>query len=98
MAQITVTRQADGTFYVQTPAGTSHQVSLPAGFPASLGCGHVEPGDLVRASFEFLLEREPASSILRRFSLDVISRYFPDYPAEIRARLGGSDPRHSPGP
>ena len=89
MAQITVTRQADGTFHVQIPAGTSHQVSLPAGFPASLGCGHVEPGELVRASFEFLLEREPATSILHEFSLDVISRYFPGYPAEIRARLRG---------
>jgi hypothetical protein len=47
------------------------------------------PGDLVRASFEFLLEREPATSILHEFSLDVISRYFPGYPAEIRARLRG---------
>jgi len=92
MARITVTRQADGTFHVQTPAGTSHQVSVPAGFPASLGCGHVEPGELVRASFEFLLEHESAASILHEFSLDVISRYFPGYPAEIRARLRSSDP------
>jgi len=92
MAQITVTRRADGTFHVQTPAGTSHRVSVPAGFPASLGCGHVEPGELVRASFEFLLEREPAAAILREFSLDVISQYFPGYPAEIRARLRSSDP------
>jgi hypothetical protein len=60
---------------------------VPAGFPASLRCGHVAPGELVRASFEFLLEREPATSILREFSLDVISQYFPGYPAEIRARL-----------
>jgi hypothetical protein len=92
MAQITVTRQADGTFHVQTPAGTGHDVSVPAGFPASLGCGHVAPEELVRASFEFLLEREPASSILRKFSLDVTSQYFPGYAAQIRARLGSSDP------
>ncbi len=92
MAQITVTRQADGTFHVQTPAGTSHNVSVPAGFPASLGCDHVAPEELVRTSFEFLLEREPATSILRKFSLDVISQYFPGYPAQIRARLGSSDP------
>jgi hypothetical protein len=92
MAQITVTRRANGTFHVRTPAGTSHEVSVPAGFPASLGCGHVAPGELVRASFEFLLEREPATSILRAFSLDVISQYFPGYPAQIRARLGSSDP------
>ena len=92
MAQITVTRQADGTFNVQTPAGTSHDVSVPAGFAASLGCGQVAPEELVRASFEFLLEHEPATSILRTFSLDVISQYFPSYPADIHARLGRSDP------
>jgi hypothetical protein len=92
MTQLTVTQQVDGTFHVQTPAGTSHEVSVPAGFPASLGCGHVDPEELVRVSFEFLLEREPATSILREFSLDVISRYFPGYPAEISALLGGSDP------
>lgn len=92
MTQITVTQQAGGTFRVQTPAGTSHEVRVPAGFAASLGCGHVAPEELVRASFEFLLEREPATSILREFSLDVISQYFPGYPAEIGTRLGGSDP------
>jgi len=92
MAQITVTRGTDGTFHVQTPAGTSHDVSVPAGFAASLGCGHVAPEELVRASFEFLLEREPATSILRKFSLDVIGQYFPSYPAQIRDRLGSSDP------
>jgi hypothetical protein len=92
MAQITVTRETDGTFHVQTPAGTSHDVSVPAGFAASLGCGHGTPEELVRASFEFLLEREPATSILRKFSLDVIGQYFPSYPAQIRDRLGSSDP------
>lgn len=92
MAQITVTRQPDDTFQVQTPAGTSHDVIVPPGFPASLGCDHVTPEELIRASFEFLLEREPASSILRTFSLDVISQYFPGYPAKIRARLSGNDP------
>jgi hypothetical protein len=92
MAQITITHQTDGTFNVQTPAGTSHNVSVPAGYPDSIGCGDISAEELVNASFEFLLEREAASSILRKFSLDVISRYFPDYPAEIRARLGGSGP------
>jgi hypothetical protein len=92
MTQIIVTQEAGGTFHVQTPAGTSHKVSVPTGFAASLGCDHVAPGELVRASFEFLLEREPAISILHEFSLDVISLYFPGYPAEISARPGGSEP------
>jgi hypothetical protein len=41
--------------------------------------------DLVRRSFDFLLEREPPSSILRRFRLQDIERYFPEYPRVIRA-------------
>ena len=40
--------------------------------------------DLVRRSFDFLLEREPASSILRRFDLSVIGSYFPDYDQQLR--------------
>jgi len=90
MAQITVTHQTGGAFQVRTPAGTSHDVTVPAGFAAGLGCGQVTPEELIRVSFEFLLEHEPASSILRTFSLDVITQYFPSYPAEIRARLGGA--------
>ena len=41
--------------------------------------------DLVKRSFEFLLEREPPSSILRRFGLGDIERYYPDYPDLIGA-------------
>lgn len=40
--------------------------------------------DLVSRSFAFLLEREPPSSILRRFELATIQRYFPDYDGEFR--------------
>jgi len=35
--------------------------------------------ELVARSFGFLLEREPPTSILRRFDLADIERYFPDY-------------------
>ena len=45
------------------------------------------PDDLARASFAFLLEREPASSILAEFDIDVIAQYFPDYATQIRRRL-----------
>jgi hypothetical protein len=40
--------------------------------------------DLVRRSFDFLLEREPPSSILRTFDLSVIERYFPEYGRVIK--------------
>lgn len=73
-------------------SGADHRVSVPAGFPACLGCGHVEAGELVRASSSSFLNASPPPRSLREFSLDVISRYFPGYRAEIRARLRSSDP------
>lgn len=42
---------------------------------------------LLKASFEFLLEREPKESILGSFNLSVIERYFPEYPDEIQNYL-----------
>ena len=42
---------------------------------------------LLKASFEFLLEREPKEAILSRFALPTIERYFPDYPTKIRELL-----------
>jgi hypothetical protein len=69
------------------PAATSHEVSVSAATLASLAPGATDPEALVLASFEFLLAREPRESILRRFDLMVIRRYFPDWEAEIRRRL-----------
>lgn len=48
---------------------------------------------LVRRSFDFLLEREPATSILPRFELSAIQRYFPEFDREIRRRDGAENPR-----
>jgi len=45
--------------------------------------------ELVREAFAFLLEREPKESILRRFALSDIERYFPEFG---RRGSGGSDP------
>ena len=61
---------------------TTHEVTV---WPSDVD--HYAPGStpdaLLEASFVFLLEREPKESILRRFELPVIERYFPDYPAAI---------------
>jgi len=45
------------------------------------------PERLIHASFEFLLEREPAGSILSSFALPIIERYFPEYPTKIKSML-----------
>jgi hypothetical protein len=62
-------------------------VRVPERLLADLGLSDAQEPLLVRASLVYLLEREPPSSILREFTLDDIARYFPDYPAEIGARL-----------
>lgn len=66
---------------------SSHRVRVTAADLDRLAPGATDPTVLVRASFEFLLEREPPSSILRTFDLPVIGRYFPEYETEIRRRV-----------
>lgn len=39
--------------------------------------------ELIKKSFKFLLGRESKESILRRFNLRDINRYFPEYEDEI---------------
>jgi hypothetical protein len=94
MADISVITEPNGSGWVCTvqvsePNGqTRHRVNvtkadfeqLTAGKPAA-------PEELVKKSFEFLLERESKNQILRQFDLPVISRYFPEYPTEIVKRL-----------
>jgi hypothetical protein len=70
------------------PGATRHTVLVSQGDLARLAAGHYDPEELVAASFAFLLEREPRESILRRFELPVIERYFPGYETEIRRHLG----------
>jgi hypothetical protein len=69
------------------PGETRHEVAVSAATLASLAPRAADPEALVRASFNFLLVREPRESILRRFDLMVIRRYFPDWEAEVRRRL-----------
>ena len=42
--------------------------------------------ELVKESFEFLLEREPKEAILKRFNLILIQHYFPEYENEMKCR------------
>jgi hypothetical protein len=50
---------------------------------ARLDPAAVDPSDLVRRSFVFLLRHEPKESILASFDLPVIGRYFPGFESEI---------------
>ena len=71
------------------PFATEHRVTVAPGDLARLDPGAADPERLIRAAFAFLLEREPASSILRSFDLPMIGSYFPAWEADVRARLAG---------
>jgi hypothetical protein len=67
-------------------AATSHEVSVDREVLDDLAPG-ATPEELVRVSFEFLLEREPREAIMRRFELPIIGRFFGDYRDEMLRRL-----------
>ena len=89
-ARIEVETQDATHFRVRVIEGGSesvHQVTLDPKDYAKLAGATVGPDELLRKSFQFLLEREPEESILSRFDLSVISSYFPEYEREIKRRL-----------
>jgi hypothetical protein len=67
--------------------GTRHLVSVPDSLLDALALDESQSELLIRESFAFLLEREPATSILSEFSLEVIGQYFPEYLEEVGRRL-----------
>ena len=88
-AQIEIVKQDSETFQVTVRAKstTVHAVTLRLDDYQRLTGGKVTPEKLIEKSFEFLLERESNTSILSRFELPVIGRYFPEYEKTIVKRL-----------
>jgi hypothetical protein len=89
MPTITVTRRSGSVYDVTVDDGrgaTHHEVTV---WPSDVAryAEEAAPEELIEASFVFLLERESKESILRKFELPVIERYFPDYPARIAEML-----------
>jgi len=58
---------------------TRHNVILTDDTHQNLTNGKVNKKELIEFSFKFLLEREPNTSILSSFELNVITEYFPEY-------------------
>ena len=94
MTPITVTCQPDAAGWRcavtvgDDPGATHHDVAVSAEDLERLHPGASDPEALVRAAFEFLLSREPRESILSRFDLTVIGRYFHGWEDEVAQRLG----------
>ena len=83
MVEIDVVAEGAAYRVTVTDSGSStHLVSVaPSDLERLVEGGSVEA--LIGASFRFLLDREPKESIMGRFDLNVISRYFPEYESKI---------------
>jgi len=88
MQTIDVRKINDTTFEVSVGGATptTHMVTVDPAYARKIA-KTAEVEALLRASFEFLLAREPNTSILRRFDLPVIARYFPEYEQQIGGLL-----------
>lgn len=80
----------DVTYHVEVTEGGStsrHTVTMSDEDYRRLSGTGVPPDEFVEACFEFLLDREPKESILSKFDVTVISRYFPEFEEEIGGYL-----------
>jgi hypothetical protein len=64
-----------------------HLVTMTSNACGRLAKGACTPEICVEAAFRFLLDREPKESILPRFEVTVISRYFPEFERELQRYL-----------
>ena len=67
-----------------------HRVTMTRATRQRLTSGKQAPEPCIEAAFRFLLDREPKESILGRFDVTVISRYFPEFERELPKYLSGS--------
>jgi hypothetical protein len=86
---VNVKKIDETTFEVTVQAGatTTHTVTVSPDYCQKLTGGAATAETLVEKSFDFLLQRESNTSILRRFDLPTIGRYFPEYEKTIRGML-----------
>ena len=86
---ITVKKIDNRTFEVTVAdqTTTTHRVTVDPAYHEKLTDGYISTEKLVEKSFEFLLQRESNTSILRTFELPVIGRYFSEYETTIRTMI-----------
>jgi hypothetical protein len=98
-----VTRTGEGdplrfAVVVREGVGQSrHEVTLSEVHYRRLAAGRQSPEECIEAAFRFLLDRERKESILARFDVTTISRYFPEFEHELPrylSRAGGHEPEN----
>ena len=87
MSSIKITELEKNQFSVEVidKETTFHKVIISDEIHQNLTSGEVSKTQLLKKSFEFLLEREPNTSILTNFEIQLISNYFSDYENYIRS-------------
>ena len=83
---ISIIKQNDDVFIVKVTndVSTSHTVTITDQILAELTNNNVTKTQLLQFSFDFLLQREPNTSILTSFDINIISKYFSDYKDQVR--------------
>ena len=86
MASIKITEIEKDKFLVEVSDNvkTSHNVVISDKVYKQLTNGVISKSELLEKSFEFLLDREPNTSILTNFEIHMISHYFFDYANCVR--------------
>ena len=69
---------------------TRHHITMARDTCERLTMGTHTPERCIEAAFRFLLDREPKESILRRFDITVISRYFTEFERALPCYLSQS--------
>ena len=90
--QVETVSQKDGWLFnvvlTEKDSRTEHHVTMSqAEYNQIIKDKKCEPQDLIKKSFEFLLENESKESIMNQFGIMVIAQYFPNYIKEIYSRL-----------
>ena len=83
---ISIKKLTDDVFQVTVADSmiTTHEVTVTDQSLTDLTDNKVTKEQFLKLSFNFLLDREPNTSILSKFDINVISKYFSDYRFEVR--------------
>ena len=85
-ASFSIEKRRDDVFEVTISDNktTTHKVTVTDKSLTDLTENNVTKTQLLEFSFSFLLDREPNTSILSSFDINLISKYFSDFGAEVR--------------
>ena len=87
--RIDIKKIDNDNFEVRVLSGTTtlHKVNLNDNIYKKMTNKKISKLKLIELSFEFLLKREPNTSILSAFELSIINNYFPEFENEITIKI-----------